>query len=941
MHFLKGKLRGGIDAHAAPYLLAAIAVLFAALVSYLLQPVLEGNSLLLLFTLPVVIGALSGGMGAALLATLLSLLIGSFSLIAPIFSFRVVESVDQFQLLVFLAICVAIAFLGERLKRSQKTLQESDERFRLLVQGAQDTAIFFVSREGLVQSWNQGAARLKGYSAAEALGQPVSLFHTKESQAAGEPLSLLEKAERHGFIRTEGWRVRKDGSLFWADVAVTALHDESGRIRGFASITRDRSKEHQLLISLTESEQTSRALLESATQAVIGIGKEGTIRIANKASEHIFGYQLKELIGKPLETLIPEEVRSRHASHVGAFFTKAEARPIGQGLELKARRKNGEIFPIEASLSMTETPAGPLAVSFISDISKRKAIEAELLRERSQLKSILDHSPVLVSIRDLDGKFILANRSFLETLDMPEDKVLKHHVNDVYPQEVANDVWNSDRDALNSKLPIELEKKLRYKNEELRIYRTIKFPVSDLGADQPFGICSFSVDITEQKKAEEKVLHAARHDPLTGLPNRALIYEIGNHLIGTARRNKTKLAVLFFDLDRFKPINDTYGHNTGDKMLQEVARRLSSRVRSSDLVGRLAGDEFIAILTNIESELDVAHAAENLLHALSQVYHIDSLELRTSPSIGISMYPNDGTDIDALIRHADAAMYHAKGRGRNTYQFFTQEINTNTERAFALEQKLRRSIDDNDFELLYQPVIDTHTMHVVAVEALIRWRQKDDPSLMPGAFIAAAETSGLINQLGAWIFHEACQQHQAWRKQGLPPIRIAVNVSPVQFRSTDFQRHIGDALAQSNIDPACLELEVTEGTVMKQVEQAAKTLAELKDLGLRIALDDFGTGYSSLSYLSQFPIDKLKVDQSFIRHIDSDSRSLAIAETVIALGKKLGVEVVAEGIESQQALDLLRERGCDLGQGYLISAPMRPEHFVDWYRKTDPRQLYH
>jgi diguanylate cyclase (GGDEF)-like protein len=425
------------------------------------------------------------------------------------------------------------------------------------------------------------------------------------------------------------------------------------------------------------------------------------------------------------------------------------------------------------------------------------------------------------------------------------------------------------------------------------------------------------------------------------LPNRALIYELANQMVGASKRGSERLAVLFFDLDRFKPINDTYGHETGDKMLQEVARRLTANVRSSDLVGRLGGDEFIAILTDVHADIDAAHAASHLLGCLGMPYEIDSLELRTSPSIGISMYPEDGRDIDTLIRHADAAMYHAKNQGRNTYQFFTPEINTNTERVFALEQRLRHSIDEKNFSLVYQPVIDTRTMHVTGAEALIRWRQQNSQPLLPGEFIAAAEASGLINRLGEWVIQEACRQHQAWRRQGLPPMRIAVNVSPVQFRSKDFDRLVSEVVGSSGIDPHCLELEVTEGTVMKQVEEAGKTLADLKRLGLRIALDDFGTGYSSLSYLSQFPIDKLKVDQSFIRHIDTDRRSLAIAETVIALGKKLGVEVVAEGIESEVALDLLRDRGCDMGQGYLISAPLPPDQFVDWYRQADPRRLYH
>ena len=399
--------------------------------------------------------------------------------------------------------------------------------------------------------------------------------------------------------------------------------------------------------------------------------------------------------------------------------------------------------------------------------------------------------------------------------------------------------------------------------------------------------------------------------------------------------------MLFFDLDRFKPINDTYGHQVGDKMLQEVADRLRSSLRSGDVVGRIGGDEFVAILDDVRSESDVALAARNLLNVLGKPYHVDTFELRTSPSIGISLCPHDGTDIDVLIRHADAAMYQAKATGRNTFQFFTSDISDNTKRIFALEQRLRQSIFQNEFELWYQPIVDTSTRRLASVEALLRWRQQNGEIILPGDFISAAETSGLINQLGQWVIRNACEQHQLWRKEGLPSIRISVNVSPVQFRSKSFQTDVALALADTGIDPACVELEVTESTVMSQVENAVGTLDNLKKLGVQIALDDFGTGYSSLSHLSYLPIDKLKVDQSFIQNIDTDPRSLAIAETVIALGKKLNVAVVAEGIESEKALRLLSERECDLGQGYLIGKPMTAESFAQWYHMQYRPDIYH
>jgi diguanylate cyclase (GGDEF)-like protein len=453
-------------------------------------------------------------------------------------------------------------------------------------------------------------------------------------------------------------------------------------------------------------------------------------------------------------------------------------------------------------------------------------------------------------------------------------------------------------------------------------------------------VVSHIADISERREAERRVLHAARHDPLTGLPNRALVYELGAQLLASAKRHGDRIAILFFDLDRFKPINDTYGHTIGDRMLQQVGQRLKDGLRGNDLVGRLGGDEFVAILADIRTDDAVLHMATQLLHTLREPYRIDTLDLKTSPSIGISIYPEDGDELDTLIRHADAAMYHAKNAGRNRCQFFTQEIYLHARQTFDLEQRLRRSIAESDFELVYQPFIDLSHKRFVGVEALLRWR--GGPTA-PGAqerFIAAAERIGLITVLGDWVLQEACRQHEKWRELGLPAIRMAVNVSAVQFREKNFSERAATIIRRSGIHPSCIEFEVTESAVMSDVEDAAKMLERLKGDGVSIALDDFGTGYSSLSYLSQFPINKLKIDKSFIHNIDTDPRSLAIAETVIALGKKLGMTVIAEGIESQAGIKLLADIGCDLGQGFFISKPVRPDKLVDWYYQAQYKHLF-
>jgi len=560
-------------------------------------------------------------------------------------------------------------------------------------------------------------------------------------------------------------------------------------------------------------------------------------------------------------------------------------------------------------------------------------LDDELMLAKSHLRSVLENSPALISIKDMDGRLIMANRRLLDTMGKTPENVVGRNVHELLPRHIADRLWHSDQRALRAgKLQHQVED-LMHKDGQNGTYMVARFPIAHVATQQPLGMCSMWVDITAQKKAEEQLAHVAQHDALTGLPNRALVYEFGDLLLGAARRSEGKLAVLFFDLERFKTLNDAYGREAGDSMLQEIARRLRRNVRSSDLVGRMGSDEFVVILSDIQSEQDLASSAAHLREVLAQPYRTDDFVLRASPSIGISLYPDDGNDIDTLIRNADVAMRHARDSGQAGHQFFTPAIQTSIKRAIAIEQRLRRGLEQDEFELHYQPVVDTRTRRIVGAEALIRWPQADGEVMMPHEFIQVAEANGVINQLGAWVIQEACRQLQQWRRQGLPALRIAVNVSPVQFRARNFYQRVADAVASSGIDPSCLELEVTESAIMKQADEAGHTLARLKALGLQIALDDFGTGYSSLSRLAGLPFDKLKVDQSFIRNIVTDSRSLAVTETVIALGKRLGVKVVAEGIETEAAFALLKKCKCDLGQGYLLSKPMPADQFQRWHRQ--------
>jgi diguanylate cyclase (GGDEF)-like protein len=430
-------------------------------------------------------------------------------------------------------------------------------------------------------------------------------------------------------------------------------------------------------------------------------------------------------------------------------------------------------------------------------------------------------------------------------------------------------------------------------------------------------------DISDTVALTSKMRHLAQHDFLTSLPNRVLLNDRVTQAVASARRNDTHPALLFLDLDKFKHINDSLGHAVGDQLLQAVSQRLVQCVRSSDTVSRHGGDEFVILLANERRPEDAALAAEKILVALSTPFPIEGQQLHTSTSIGISVFPLDGTDAAVLIKNADTAMYHAKERGRNNYQFFRHDMNTRAVERQLIESNLRRAIERQEFTLHYQPKVDLETQCIRGVEALLRWEHPEWGLVLPERFIVIAEECGLIVPIGRWVLAEACAQAVRWRSQGLSPVSIAVNVSALEFRHRDFFDHALAVFESSGVDPACLQLELTESVLMRDVASSAGLLAKFKAMGVQIAVDDFGTGYSSLSYLNQFPIDVLKIDQSFVKAIDAEPETNgAIVSAVIGMGRNLHQRVIAEGVEHEEQLAFLKAHGCTEGQGYFFSKPV-------------------
>ena len=451
-------------------------------------------------------------------------------------------------------------------------------------------------------------------------------------------------------------------------------------------------------------------------------------------------------------------------------------------------------------------------------------------------------------------------------------------------------------------------------------------PVHD-GEGRPAGAVIVFRDVSVARAMALQLAHSAEHDFLTGLPNRMLLNDRISQAIVLAARHNKHVAVLFLDLDGFKHINDFLGHPVGDKLLQSIATRLVDCVRASDTVSRQGGDEFVVLLSEVELSEDAAITARRMLHAVSRPHSIDQHDLHVTTSIGVSVYPEDGLDAETLTKNADTAMYQAKESGRQSFQFFKPAMNARAVERQSIEEGLRRALERQEFILYYQPKVDLMTRAITGAEALIRWIHPTRGSIPPMDFIPIAEDCGLILSIGAWALREACAQSRAWTAAGLPAVTMAVNVSAIEFRDKNFLNRLFEVINETGIDPRLLELELTESVLMKNATSTAGILQALREAGIRLAIDDFGTGYSSLSYLRKFPVDAVKIDQSFIRQISADDDT-TIVKAVIGMARGLKLRVIAEGVETQEELAFLRAYRCDEAQGYYFSRPVPARQFA-------------
>ncbi len=698
------------------------------------------------------------------------------------------------------------------------------------------------------------------------------------------------------------------------------------------TVQRDSSRRGLAEEALRNSEIKFRGILESAPDAMVISDSDGRIVLVNAETERLFGYSRKELVGQAVEVLVPERFRKKNPGHLHGYISKARTPSRGEGVKLSGLRKDGSDFPIEIMLSPLETAEGSLVTAAIRDITRRKSMEEALFMEKERAQVTLNSIGDAVACTDISGNINFLNLVAEKMTGWLSQEAAGHPVAEVLG--IVNAASHAPTPnpmemAVGQDQTIHLPPNcilIRRDGFEIPIEDSVS-PIHDREG-QVIGAVIVFRDVSAALAMTRQMAHSAHHDFLTGLPNRMLLNDRVNHAIALASRYRKSVALLFLDLDGFKHINDSLGHAIGDKLLRSVADRLLHCVRGSDTVSRQGGDEFVVLLSELAQAEDAAITARKMLLAVAEAHSIGQHDLHVTASIGVSIYPDDGLDAETLIKNADTAMYQAKENGRQGYQFFKPAMNVRAVERQSIEESLRRALERQEFALHFQPKINLKTGEITGAEALLRWTHPIRGEVPPAQFVPVAEDCGLILPIGKWVLREACKQARAWMDAGLPLASMAVNISAMEFRDEHFLEGVFAILKDTGLDPRSLELELTESVLMKRAESSQNILKALRARGVQVAVDDFGTGYSSLSYLRKFPIDTLKIDQSFVRQITTAPDETTIVTAVISMGRSLKLRVIAEGVETHDELAFLQAQQCEEAQGYYFSRPVVPEQFA-------------
>jgi diguanylate cyclase (GGDEF)-like protein/PAS domain S-box-containing protein len=796
-------------------------------------------------------------------------------------------------------------------------------RYSALLEAAPD-AFVVVNQSGVIVLVNAEAQRLFGYRREELIGQPADILvsqHYRLQDKDYRSRFLVAPAERPAAAGLERFGLRKDGSEFPAEIRLSPLDTKQG-ILVFSAI-RDLSDRRKAEIDL----RRLASIVESSDDAIISKTLEGIITSWNAGAERIYGYSAQEAIGKPVSMLVPSD----RSDEIPKTLERLKLGEMVDHFETLRVTKSGKKIQVELTVSPIRDAMDKIvgASAIGRDISERKAAEKDLILMEGRYRGLLEAAPDAMVVVNQIGEIVLLNVQAERQFGYHRDELLGQKVKTIIPDGFADrliaDSLRSKEDALAQQIGTGIDLIGRRKDGS-------EFPIEIMlsSSESAEGILVTAAirNVSTARAMSQQMTYSAQHDSLTNLPNRILLNDRITQAIAFAQRRAKKIAVLFLDLDGFKHVNDSLGHSLGDKLLQSIASRLVDCVRASDTVSRQGGDEFIVLISEVEQPENATILARRMLRAVTAVHSIDQHNLHITASIGVSVYPDDGLDAETLIKNADTAMYQAKADGRQNYKFFKLDMNVRAVERQSIEEGLRTALERQEFTLHYQPKINLRTSQIVGAEALIRWVHPIRGLVSPAQFIPIAEDCGLILSIGNWVLREACNQAKAWTDAGLGQIIMSVNISAIEFREEAFLEGIFTILKDTGLSPRSLELELTESVLMKRPESTESILRTLRASGIQVSVDDFGTGYSSLSYLRKFPIDALKIDQSFIRQITADPSETTIVIAIISMGRSLNLRVVAEGVETKAEVEFLQDHQCEEAQGYYFSRPVPPRQFA-------------
>lgn len=829
------------------------------------------------------------------------------------------------------------------LKASNRHLKEHVQRFFSVLE-SEGTFVWDVDRNlnltfvsdqlGLVLGMGHDHSRLKG----SRLTDWVIDDDHEPLRAALKRLE--EKSESAGAIECRMRTV--DDVVIWVSLSFQATYDLHGAIDGYRGAGRDitqRRRDREMLArhrdalealvqerteALGRLQSHNRILLENMADGLIEVDLDGFVRFLNPSACRMLHTVAESIIGRNLSILVCDHRDGAHKHYPTVRELLLQVHNQGRMANQEAcfQRLDGSEFSVEMSLAPMPGSTGDsegVVITF-RDVTERLKLEERL----RQAATVFQSASEAILVTDAQGRIIEINPAFETITGYSREEVIGQTPNMLnsgrHDSMFFHNMWLYIRKYGQWQGEIWNRRK---NGEVFPEWLTVNTVVDDENNLTHF--VAVYTDISEHKRIQDQLTHMTHHDALTDLPNRTLLDAMLEQAMKHADRTDVSVAVVYIDLDRFKNINDSMGHPAGDALLLQLSQRLKAVVRMDDFVARPGGDEFILMLQEIDSIAQVSNVMEKLMQVFTQPFQIDGHSIRMTASMGISLYPSDAEDAASLLSNADAAMYRAKEAGRNTYQFYTETLTEEVYEQMLLENALRGALDRHELYLVFQPQVDLDGLKIVGFEALLRWKHPEFGLVSPAKFIPLAEQSGLIHDIGHWVLNESCRQGQKWLQRGFEFGKISVNVAGPQLQRGDFVGLVQRALDDTQLPAEHLELEVTEGFIMRNVEEAIAQLNSLRDLGVSLAIDDFGTGYSSLSYLKKLPIQKLKIDQSFVRDIPRDSNDMAIAEAVIALGRAMSLHVIAEGVETEDQAQFLRDKGCCQAQGYLYGKPLARE----------------